>query len=519
MENKGRLLQEKYQMKEPNLLVVGMESDFVKDVYERLINAGLSISWYFSMNRVSSESSLNISRFIDFSCFYQASSVASAYELNELSVLDKGFLSSMVECERYFMSTMDRFSAKPQSMVRRKVIFRELLRFFKTFFEKYIDITHVFFPATPHSGWDVVLFFVAKHFGITTLILDRTDLNDLHLIKEDWRCKLNIVRPDCSQQIVESNRFDTLLSKDSEYIKWYKLNQPKTNGKYVFGPRGFQKFVSVLYSTHRWIRLFINSYRLSRGPRHPGFFYSEKVSSIEICFLYIKKYILNKKGLSECKRLSVYPDLSVPYIYYALHYQPERTTAPEGMEYEDQFLAIATLAAALPHGWRLYVKEHPKQFDRLQPDLNKIHARPVNYYNEIASIPKVDFVVYDFDSETLILNSRMCSTVTGTVGWQALKNGKPAITFGYPWYSACESCAVIGSVEDAESAIDRLSKMDKDAVNKDVRAFLQVLEPHLFLSCFQLFLPGNWSNEDPQGYANSLSSNLLKRIQGKLPLL
>ena len=57
-------------------------------------------------------------------------------------------------------------------------------------------------------------------------------------------------------------------------------------------------------------------------------------------------------------RLCSDPDLSQPYIYVALHYQPEQTTSPSGGVYVHQDLMVGLLASHLPSGWKIYVKEH-----------------------------------------------------------------------------------------------------------------------------------------------------------------
>ena len=47
---------------------------------------------------------------------------------------------------------------------------------------------------------------------------------------------------------------------------------------------------------------------------------------------------------------------------FFLHFQPERTTLPEGYGFAQQLAAIIALDGALPEGTKLYVKEHPTTF-------------------------------------------------------------------------------------------------------------------------------------------------------------
>lgn len=62
--------------------------------------------------------------------------------------------------------------------------------------------------------------------------------------------------------------------------------------------------------------------------------------------------------VSQYNKLAEYPDVSANFVYFALHYEPERTTVPDGRLFGFQLYAIRMLAEALPVGWRIYVKEH-----------------------------------------------------------------------------------------------------------------------------------------------------------------
>lgn len=501
-------------MKNPKLLVIGADDAFFRNVYESLISRSLSVACYISHYPIERGSSLNSISRIDASCLYQSDCVASAYELDHWTVLDKDFLSEMLECERYFFSMMDRLSAKPQSITNRKIFFRELLRFFKTYFEKNTDITHVFFPRTPHFGWDIVLFFVAKHFGLVPLILQRTDFNKLYLIRSDWRCRLNLVISDVNGASLVADDLKVLLQGDSEFVKYSKQMNSRAK-KALMKPVFFQNVGCFLRLFARWIRLFVYLFMIRKNRwSDSAFFCNANPNFAEKFLIYWTKYRTNKKCLYTYMGLSVTPDLNVPYVYYAMHFQPERSTQPEGMDFEDQFLAISILSAALPSGWCIYVKEHPRQFDAWPPDLRKMHARSANSYKEIARIPAVKFVSPDFDSDALISNSRMCSTITGSTGWEGMKKGKPAVLFGYSWYSTCDSCAVVHSAEEAAAAIAKLDRKGAAEVNQDIQVFLQSLRPHL-ISCFPGAFINSVSKADFQDFTVSLATGLIEYIHGE----
>lgn len=144
---------------------------------------------------------------------------------------------------------------------------------------------------------------------------------------------------------------------------------------------------------------------------------------------------------------------SAPYVYLAMHYQPERTTSPDGGRFSDQYAVAAVLAEALPGGWVLAVKEHPSQFKFVR---NGEMARFAGYYDNLAALPNVFLVPSESPSLGLLDGARGVATVTGAVGWEALVRGKPVFCFGTAWYGACEGAFPVRGADEARAAFDRV---------------------------------------------------------------
>jgi hypothetical protein len=165
-------------------------------------------------------------------------------------------------------------------------------------------------------------------------------------------------------------------------------------------------------------------------------------------------------------------DLDAPFVYFALHYQPERTSCPDGDRFSDQFLALALVAAALPPDWGLYVKEHPSQFAYLgQGEL----SRWSEYYDEIAALPNVRLVPTTVSSIDLIDRSRAVASVAGAVGWEALVRGRPALCFGAAWYGACRGAWRLESADEARAALARIAAGERPS-REQVLAYAGALE-------------------------------------------
>lgn len=136
------------------------------------------------------------------------------------------------------------------------------------------------------------------------------------------------------------------------------------------------------------------------------------------------------------------------YIIVFLHYQPERTSLPEGQFFVQQLHLVRTLHLACPH-LKIYVKEHPSifvgHFD--------IRYRNKAFYNELVQMDNVELVDIRIDSFSLLDNALCIATITGTVGVQALIRGKAVLCFGTSSYVGFEGCYAIRNCQDVENAI------------------------------------------------------------------
>jgi len=95
--------------------------------------------------------------------------------------------------------------------------------------------------------------------------------------------------------------------------------------------------------------------------------------------------------------------------------------------YRDQLLMIEHLQRLLPNGWKILVKENPKQGP---------FARGAMFFHRLNRLERVSMVPSDADTKELIKNSKLVATVTGTAAWEAIQMGVPAITFGNAWFNS-----------------------------------------------------------------------------------
>ncbi len=120
-------------------------------------------------------------------------------------------------------------------------------------------------------------------------------------------------------------------------------------------------------------------------------------------------------------------DLDQPFVYFALQLQPEMTTSALGGPFKDQALAIETLARMLPPGVRILVKENPKQ---------GAYMRGPMFFHRLKRISNLAFMPSHASTHDLTAKALYVASISGTVGWEAVRKGKPALVFGHTWYAS-----------------------------------------------------------------------------------
>jgi hypothetical protein len=204
-------------------------------------------------------------------------------------------------------------------------------------------------------------------------------------------------------------------------------------------------------------------------------------------------------------------NLEQPYVFFGMHVQPEKSSLPLGEEYDNQLFAIETIADALEDGWYVYVKEHPAQFNLHRPTNGLFRSK--HFYDRLAAHPKIKLLALDFDANILMRSARFTSTITGTVGWESMLMGKPALHFGKAYYTACHAAFKIDSVESCQKAIAEGNKMTTEQIKKAVVQFI-----HYYLQNGHLIKAVNWETKfqytsiDRSEQINTLTEAFAKRL-------
>jgi hypothetical protein len=175
-----------------------------------------------------------------------------------------------------------------------------------------------------------------------------------------------------------------------------------------------------------------------------------------------------RAALMTYERLCAGFALPKKFVVFFLHYQPERTSVPEGQGYGQQWLALRALANALPDGYQLVVKEHPSTFRyNFDPSF-----RSLQLYEQISRLPNTRLVPLNFSPFDLIDKASAVATITGTVGIEAIIRGKPVIVFGSAQYRGRKGVFWVRSSDEARAVMAQIDGGVDVMSDAEVEAFL-----------------------------------------------
>jgi hypothetical protein len=123
------------------------------------------------------------------------------------------------------------------------------------------------------------------------------------------------------------------------------------------------------------------------------------------------------------------PDL---YSVFALHYEPERTSLPEGLPIDFQADAVLKARGLIPEASLLVVKEH---YSQQTSALRGFTGRSPLFYDLVESFPNTVFANTTDRLSELVVGAQCVFTLTGTIAIEAVLRGVPVAYFGNPWWS------------------------------------------------------------------------------------
>lgn len=381
----------------------------------------------------------------------------------DYSVLSLKIFSALAYYEKLFLMSTDRLAFFPISQIDRYRLFYRYVGHFYNILKKE-NIDSVVFFGTPHGPWSIALFGLAKAIDLKVVYSDWVGLSPaLTTIETD----IHVRRP-CS---AEEAKLGTMANGD-ESARIHDIVTRSVNADFVWNgaehlnlPRVFLRKIASLI-----LRKPFDDYIA------PEFFLNARSKRIRYIVPLIRYFFGVRRALQFYDRNATEELPEENSLVLFLHQQPEASTMPNGGLFADQLLLLDLILAALPEGMKVYVKEHPYMFEA---PAQERHERSVEFYAHMLKDPRVRFVEKTVNSNVLVRRARFVASICGSVSWEAMRSGKPAIIFGWAWYAACKSCFSVDSVDSLKAAFRDASSKSHDDVMADVSDFLSKLEKRL----------------------------------------
>jgi len=134
-----------------------------------------------------------------------------------------------------------------------------------------------------------------------------------------------------------------------------------------------------------------------------------------------------------------------PYAVFALHYEPERTSIPDGLPIDYAGDAIAKVRELLPVDVTLVVKEH---YSQQASALRGFLGRSPLFYGVIKRFPNTIFSPTKGSLISLVAGAEAVFTLTGTIAIEAVLKGIPVGYFGSPWWDGLPGSIRLGDDTD-----------------------------------------------------------------------
>lgn len=462
---------------------------------------------------------------------------------NFYNTVDEDLLKDMLDCESVFYRMCDRrdFDGYSFNTIERKRHYYKLLNIWN-YILKSMKPDLILFTDSPHTLWDYVAYKLALKYNIPTLMHGT--------MYPPGRCPLmhNIEKP---EEFLVNKKYQELLGSSSETLKLSKdleeYYESKRSSDKGFSPKYMDKILNKskhnifqkIFGTSLKIvsKLFIHNIKIFNYAwqyTYDRSFYVNKfrfyhsivglpLSEVEefsrfpfFKKLFLVKSIKRKNQRRLLKLKSEYGSLTTKqselynekFIYFPMHYQPERTTIPDAGLLNDQFMLVDLIARYLPEDWAVYVKEHPAQFDSSMPAFN---TRSKYDYLQMLENKNVKLVPTSVSSFELIEKSRAVATLTGTVGLEAVIQEKPALIGGYPWFTPCEGMLEFRNEDQCRLAMKKIVEQNYKPEPIKVKTYLKALEETTRIAFHMSYFYNDYAKDytvDYKGNIKALSQEL-----------
>jgi hypothetical protein len=151
---------------------------------------------------------------------------------------------------------------------------------------------------------------------------------------------------------------------------------------------------------------------------------------------------------------------SMKYIYFPMHKETDLPLVFQATAWQDQRNMVQLIAASLPYGYKLLVREHRLNFGQ----------RPKNYYKHLLALPNVVLIDWADSQFKYLRHADLIVTENGSSGWEGIKFRRKVLTVAPNFYDGAGlSECVYDANQLAAKILEVLSRPDITDADKHDR--------------------------------------------------
>lgn len=352
----------------------------------------------------------------------------------------------------------------------------------------------------PHATAGIILYGICEILNIPTYHLMTAGVAPLaHVCKDFYGDTIEVKRESSdevklfSQVLTDYIHSFSSTPEEPEYMK----NQKNYDGKKT-------KFAII-----RYLELLGKGFRYSKKSRlkttytiNQTFFKSNNNRSV---FSKIRTNAIHSK-----LEKAYYDNISSvsfdgDYVFYPLHYEPEKTSTPDGGHYYQVYDAVSALRHFVPSHIPIYVKEHYSQFTRMLPGYR---GKSPYLYDALKSLPNVHLIEPTLESSKLVRNALLTVSQTGTACLEAACYEKKSILMGDTWFSGTPNVYCFNNL----SSFDDLMASDIKSREEIAKSMMTWLEKKAIVGCVNPSMEGYFLKKFPDDrYATMFDDELMAK--------
>ena len=326
------------------------------------------------------------------------------------------------------------------------------------FFDKVLEETKPNFLATfiPIHHHHFLLHQMCENSGITPLTLATVKL---------WKRMMISKKPFIFDLPLAQNNTESKIMQDEdlqEFLKNYDPSrQMNAKKKANFEDNKIQRYNSIF-------KFFITPNTVSFKKKYSNYGRTKHTVFKNKVLNHFQKN--NRKSFLD-KHSTKDIDTHLNFIYFPLHYEPERILLVDNPYHSDQISVISNIAKSIPVGYELFVKEHPF--------METIGWRDTSFYKELLKLSNVKLIHPSVKNDEIIKKSSLVIAIAGSTIIEAAFYKKPSIVFAHQLFSILSSVTTLEKIEDLPGAIKK-SLETKFDYNTSLKNFITIIENNSF---------------------------------------